>query len=100
MLWAAGDVAVDVAVLLEAARDAGDDQRLEGTKHGCAADARLPAPEAVVEVLGGDAATHRGQGIGDEQALARDALAGGGQPVGGGARIEGGGRHLAEASTH
>ena len=83
MLGTAGDVAVDVAVLLEAARDAGDDERLERAEHRGAADAWIAAPKAVVEVLRRHAATHRGQRIGDEQALPRHALAGGGQPIGG-----------------
>ena len=100
MLGAAGNVAVDVAVLLEAARDAGNDERLEGSEHGGAADAGISSPEPIVEVLGGDTATDRGQRIGDEQALARDALAGSSQPVGGGGGIEGRGSHRAEASTH
>lgn len=100
MLGTAGDVAIDVAVLLEAARDAGDDERFESAEHGGAADAGIASPKAIVEVLGGDAATDGGQRIGDEQALARDALAGRGQPVGSGGGIEGRGSHRAEASTH
>lgn len=100
MLGTAGNVAVDVAVLLEAARHAGDDERLEGAEHGSAPDAGISSPEPIVEVLRGDAATDGGQRIGDEQALARDALAGRGQPVGGGGGIEGRGSHRAEASTH
>jgi len=100
MLWTAGHVAVDVAVLLEAARDAGDDERLERAEHRGAADAGISAPKAIVEILRRHSTTHSGQRIGDEQALARDALAGRGQPVGGGGGIEGGSCHRAEASTH
>ena len=83
VLGAAGDVAVDVPVLLEATRDAGDHQRLERSKDGGAPDARLAAPKPIVQVLGGDPATHRSKGVGDEQPLARDALASGGKPIGG-----------------
>jgi len=100
MLGTACHVAVDVPVLLEAARDAGDDERLKRAEHRGAADAGIAAPKSVVEFLRSDAAADRSQRIGDEQALPRNALAGRGQPVGGGGGIEGRGSHRAEASTH
>ena len=41
-----------------------------------------------------------GQSIGNQQALASDALASGGQAIGSGSRIEHGSGHQAHASTH
>ena len=101
VLRPAGDVAVDVAVLLEPSRDAGGDERLERAEDGGAADARVAPAQAAVEILRGDLAAGRGQRIGDEQPLARDALAGRGEAIGRGSRIEHRRRHrAAEASTH
>lgn len=93
MLGTACHVAVYVAVLLETARHSGDDERLERAKHRRATNPGIASPKAVVEILRRHAATHGGQRIGDQQALPRDALAGSGQPIGGGGGIERGGGH-------
>jgi hypothetical protein len=93
VLRAAGHVAVDVTALLETAGHPGAHERLEGPEDGGAPDPRVDPPEAIVEVLGRDLPAVRGQGIGHEQALARDPLAGGGEPIGGGGRIEHGRSH-------
>lgn len=94
VLGTAGDIAVHVAILLEAPRDSGGHQRLQRPEHGRATDAGLSPTETVVQILRGDLAGVRGQRIGDEQALSRDALAGGGQAVGGRGGIEHGSSHV------
>ncbi len=93
MLRPAGDVAIDVPVLLEPSGDAGGHERLERAEDGCAADARVQAAQSVVQVLGGDLASGRGERIGDEEALACDALAGSGEAIGRGGGVEDRGRH-------
>ena len=84
VLGPAGDIAVDMAVLLETAGHSRRDERLERAEHGRPTDARLAPSEPLVEVLGSDLAPVGRQGVRHEQALAGHALAGGSEAIGGG----------------
>ncbi len=83
VLGPAGDIAVDMAILLEPAGDACRDEGLERAEYRCPTDPRLSPSEPLVEVLGGDLPPKRGEGVRHEQPLTGHALPGGGEAVGG-----------------
>ena len=83
VLGPAGNVAVDVAVELEPPGDARNDERLEGAEDGGAADAGVMSVQPPIEILSGHLASGGAQRVGDREALARHALAGLAQAVGG-----------------
>ncbi len=74
MLGKTGHVGIHMAIQLQPARDACVDQRLEGAEHGRPSDAWLLLAEPAIELVGGQLAPIRSQGIGHQQALARDPL--------------------------
>ncbi len=84
MLGLAGDVAGGVVRQLQPPRHAGANQRLHGAEDGRPPDPRTAAADALPQLLGGQLPAGGGQGIGHQQALRRDALTGGAQPVPGG----------------
>ena len=83
VLRKAGNVRVHVPIQLEAARDPGLHERLQGAKDRCPPDARLLSLEAAVQLVGGQLAPVCGQGVGYQQPLLRHALAGCRQSISG-----------------
>jgi len=81
VLGEAGDVGVDVAIKLEPARDSCFYERFERAEDRCPPDAGLLRPEVLVQLLSTELSAGCGQGIGDEQSLARHALTGGGEAL-------------------
>ena len=82
VLRAAGDVAVDMPVLLQPPGHAGRHQRLERTEYGGAPDPRLTMSKVVVQVTGGHLPTDAPEGVGHHEPLVGDALAGVTQAIG------------------
>src|ERR687891_946615 len=76
-----GDVRVDVSLQLEPPRDADLHQPLKRAKYGRAPERRLGPAKLLVELGGRELTPGAGQRVGHDQALARDALAGGGEPL-------------------
>ncbi len=75
VLRAAGDIAVDMPVLLQSSGHAGRHQRLERTEYGGAPDPWLTKSKVVVQVTGGHLPTDGAEGIGHHEPLVGDALA-------------------------
>ena len=71
-----------MAVALQAARHAGDDEGLEGAEHGRSSQARRPAAKCEPQLLGRHLAPRPLERLGDEQPLAGDALPGAAQTIG------------------
>jgi len=82
MAGAARDVAVDMAVLLQASRDAGGDKGLERPKDGRPSDARIVGSKPVVDLLRRQPTICGAKGVRDQQPLAGYPLAGTTQAVG------------------
>lgn len=83
VLPAAGDISIDVPVLLKASRDPSRCECLERAKDGRTADAWLTPAQPLVEILRSHLAADGGEGVRDEEALSGHALTGLAQPVGG-----------------
>ena len=77
----AGDVGVDVPILLEPAGGARGDERFERAKDGGATDPRRVLAQPLVELLGRGLAPACGERIRHVESLARDPFAGGAQPI-------------------
>jgi zinc/manganese transport system substrate-binding protein len=104
VLGVARDVRRDVSVPLESARHAILDLRLEGAIDGRAADRRVARLDPFVQLLGALRAPRRGEGLGDDHALAREPTALRGHALGDlghrhPSRIRAAGRHLTLSLT-
>lgn len=76
VLRTAGDIAVDMSVLLQSPGHAGGHQCLERSEHGGTTDPGITTSDVVVQLAGGDLPADGTEGVGHQQPLMRHPLAG------------------------